>query len=938
VERGTIDFTNPRAIVPDLDLSARTTIAGYDITLEIAGTPETVKATLSSDPILGQSDIASLLVTGRRTDQVGGAGTEIARDQLLGYLSGETLGFAARAVGLDTLRLEREFSTDEVRSDPSLVAGDVNPAARLTLSKRLSRTVEVTLSQNLRDSGQLTWIAAYQPGRALEIRTVSRDDRSRSYELRHSLAFAGPPPEAERDGALPDEPQRISEVRFTGDPGAAPGGLLRGLDLQPGDRFDFYRWQDDRARLRNRYLDRGYLEAQVRATRDESPPPGPGTVLEYAIDPGPLTRLEIAGAQVPAALVEELRRVWSNAVLDEALRSDVALAVRRHFVRRNYLRAEVAVSIPPAPEGEKHVRVEVTPGEPSTARQVQFVGNSQIATDRLEALLDEAAEADAWLSPATLAREVEALYHDEGFLSARADARAIVFEGARAVLPLHVEEGPPFAIAGIALANVRARSEAEVRAALGLQAGDRYTAEAVGRARAALETDYAAQGFNAVSVTLDATADAATGSVAIVVDVDEGPRQILETVAVDGGSGVRPSVVLDALSLETGAPVNMASWYEARRRLLDTGLFQRVDVEAVPVETGAGAREQPVRVQVTLRRWPPWGLRYGLEVTDEAAPASEGREISPGVSADLQRRGLWGRPGTFGVALRANRDDRIGRSFLTLPGFFGLPVASSLFVSRSREQISESGFLTIIADRTMFTAEQRFRPRPAVQVAYGYHLEQNRSSFAEADPDDPLGTLVARQARLTSTVLFDTRDDPFGATRGMLHSSALEYAPRALGADARFVKYVGQQFVYYPLTPRIVAASALRVGAGRGFGQRLIPSERFFAGGVNTVRGYEDDSLGGADFFGDPVGGQATLVLNQEIRFPMWRWLGGVGFVDAGNVFRDASDLSLGALAVGVGAGFRISTPVGLFRLDLGVPVPREDRSPRWHFSFGQMF
>jgi outer membrane protein assembly factor BamA len=173
-----------------------------------------------------------------------------------------------------------------------------------------------------------------------------------------------------------------------------------------------------------------------------------------------------------------------------------------------------------------------------------------------------------------------------------------------------------------------------------------------------------------------------------------------------------------------------------------------------------------------------------------------------------------------------------------------------------------------------------------------------------------------------------------------MHSSSFEYAAEALGSDVRFVKFTLQQFFYRPLSGRVVSASAVRIGVGRGFGQDLIPSERFFAGGGNTVRGYRDNALGPTDFFGDPRGGHSFLVLNQEARFPVFRWIGGAGFVDAGNVFEPASDLSVAGLKLGVGGGVRLTTPFGLFRFDVGVPLSRgqTDRAPRFYFSLGQIF
>ena len=132
-------------------------------------------------------------------------------------------------------------------------------------------------------------------------------------------------------------------------------------------------------------------------------------------------------------------------------------------------------------------------------------------------------------------------------------------------------------------------------------------------------------------------------------------------------------------------------------------------------------------------------------------------------------------------------------------------------------------------------------------------------------------------------------------------------------------------------------ASAARLGIADGFDQEVIESERFFAGGANSVRGYRNDSLG-PQVAGIPVGGEGMLIFNQEFRFPIYKWFRGVTFVDAGNVFPDPSSITFD-LDVGVGAGLRLATPVGLIRLDLGYPMSGTGtKSARWYFSIGQAF
>ena len=136
-------------------------------------------------------------------------------------------------------------------------------------------------------------------------------------------------------------------------------------------------------------------------------------------------------------------------------------------------------------------------------------------------------------------------------------------------------------------------------------------------------------------------------------------------------------------------------------------------------------------------------------------------------------------------------------------------------------------------------------------------------------------------------------------------------------------------------------ASAARAGLVVPLGgQDLIPSERFFAGGARTVRGIAEGGLGARDFFGDAAGGEVLAVFNQEVRVPIYRWLRGVGFLDAGNVFATSRDASFGDLVGSLGFGLRLNSPFALLRADYARSVWGEPAgvSGRWTFGIGHAF
>jgi outer membrane protein assembly factor BamA len=952
VDRGVIDFSNPRAIVPDLDLMARARIRGtdesntlrdYDVTVAITGTPDTVRATLSSDPPRSQADIASLLATGRLADQVGGAGAAFAGEQVLGYLSGDALAFAAQAIGVDAIRFERDPGIESLGSDPSL-ASEVNPVQRLTFSQRLTSQVNLTLSQNLAEVGLLTWIVAYAPRPSIEVKGISRDDRNRSYQVRHNVSLGGPPGQSARPAGT--RAIRVAAIRFSGDLRFDERDVRSALGLSTGSRFDYYQWQEDRDRLRAYYVDRGYREARVSARRIENITDDPTVTLEYDVVPGPRARLDIEGRRLPGRVVRDLEEIWNNAVIDVSLTGDLADAVRRHLAEEGHLRAKVEAALQPAAPGEKRILVTVDAGPRAASRRLVFTGQMRVTEEELR-LMAGAVGIDAWVRPASLAEEISFQYQQRGLLAASVTAGPIENPEGAATLPVRIVEGEPFAIGQVTVRGATRRTEPAALKDLSLAAGTPFTPAAVRRAQAGLEAGYAREGYNAAVTTVETTIDPARAQVDVVVTVEEGPQQVLQAVDITGAEGVREGVIAKAIDLPVNNPVDLNEWYASRRRLFQTGLFQRVDLEPTPVEdSDTTAATQPVRATVSLVRRAPWHLLYGMEVTDSTAPlAEQGRVFAAGLSADIDRYGVWGRPGTMGGSVRVNADRRIARGFVTLPSLFGRAAASNIFVSRSREYFDREGFVSFITDRTTITVEQRFLIRPTVQTAFGYQFERNHLFEPHPDPDAllPLDERL-QQARLTSTLAWDTRDDPFDTRRGLFHASNIEYAPDKLGSDLRFAKFSLQQYLFTEPITGVVTASAIRLGMGQGFGQVLIPSERFYAGGSTTVRGFADNALGSRDFFGDPAGGQGLLVLNQELRFPVYRWVRAVGFVDAGGVFPRAGMLTFRDLDVGAGGGIRVRTPVGLVRLDVAwpvrvvSPVPQDERGTRWWVSLGQAF
>jgi outer membrane protein insertion porin family len=195
-------------------------------------------------------------------------------------------------------------------------------------------------------------------------------------------------------------------------------------------------------------------------------------------------------------------------------------------------------------------------------------------------------------------------------------------------------------------------------------------------------------------------------------------------------------------------------------------------------------------------------------------------------------------------------------------------------------------------------------------------------------------------------VAYDSRDNIFNPSKGVIYDSRLEVAGGLFGADKDFWKLQTRASKYFPLFRGSVLELRARVGLADAFGNstELPIYERFFAGGAYTIRGYEERMVGPIDAASqDPLGGESMLVVNLEYTYPVFNLLKLAVFCDTGNVWRKLSDIAGGDFKSALGVGLRIKTPMGPVRLDFGIPLNKqpgeEARSNgRVHFSMGYGF
>lgn len=943
VNRGRVAFNDPNRIAPTIDLEAGTRIGQYQVELSISGDAFSPAVEASSDPALGEADVLSLMATGRTLEAAGAEGTQVLREQAFAVLTGQLSG-VTRAIGIDSVRLEQgqglASNPFERPDEADLFPRTTELGTRLTLARDITDWFQLAFSQNLGETGGQSWVGTLELPRGIQLRAGTFDDDTRSLDLRHRLLFGRPPEMGGRRRSA-----RVEAVRIDGSTGVSDEALYGRLTLDPGDDFDFIEWQRDQDRLREALLEADYLEARLRASREAV-----GTIddtgraraynLIYEIDSGPQTRLEIVGTELDDDARADLRATWVDSIAEEFLLDDLERVARRHLVEHGWLEPRIDVQIA-AREPVKTVRIDVEAGARAERTRIEIEGAGELGSAPVrERLRAEGTLLTVWFEPERAIASVRGLYRERGWLDADAAVEAVAASSGRTTRVLRIAPGPRYRITEVTIEGAEAVERDRVHEATALVVGQPFEAPAIDAAVSAALDLYVDRAFNDARVVSATEVDREAAAVTLHLEIQEGARQILQDISIEGRHRTRRGVVDRALRVRRGEPIGARDVEAVRRRLYQVGAFRSVSARLTP----AGAptdQGQPVRLEIALVELPAFELRYGVQVLD--IPGREGRETEPGLSTLLTHRNFLGVGASVTLLARGRQDELFGRSAVSFPRLLGLPVRTTLLAQQSRRDEARPFDLPPVS-RTETVMQLEQSTTFAGRIVFGYSFNHERS--ITEDPISPFPPVPTVVTRLSPLAIYDTRNDLFAPSRGLFHSSTLEMSLRSLGSDLPFLKYTARQSAFLRLGP-VVLASSLRFGTGRSLQEgvdTLDSSEFYVAGGATTVRGYPEDSLGRTPFFGTFLpGGDAVLVLNQEVRFPVWGWVHGVAFADAGRTFTSIDEMSLSALPASVGGGLRLVTPYVILRLDYGVRLTDVDGIPdasrgRFHFGIGHIF
>jgi outer membrane protein assembly factor BamA/autotransporter translocation and assembly factor TamB len=909
IERGAIDFNNPLRTEPTLDFLATHELdvedERYLITLEVTGTPPTVKADLTSDPHLEQSDIVAMLLTGRTLEELQGSYASVAGEQALGYVSGRfserVLSQAGQALGLNTVRV-----------DPVTVANQTDLAARLTLAKEVTTDFGLVYSQNLSESKAQTWIVAYKPTKNFVIRAINDAEQNEALlELKHELRFGGG---AELVKNKPKDELKLREISFSGT--SFPGKDLQKQVTKEGKPFSLYHASQDVRNLRRYFATRGFPAARIQAqqsTEDHS------VDVTFDITEGPRIVFVYEGATVPESVQTEVQQRWAFRSSPTAALRDSTKHLLRYFRSEGYLQAQISTDSPAGSSEDRRYVFKIAPGAKFDRPSWVFRGIEPMEIHEPAGLVME--------NPEAVKDRIESELRGNGYLDAQATIPGLVINGSKAHFEINVDPGKPYNVQSIEFEGNQALDDGRLRKIISAEAskgtkesGSRFTSAWLETARQSVTSEYWKLGFNDVQIVPSTSSDPELGHANVRFAISENESQRIATIEITGATITSKKYIERQFEFKKGDPVDHTKINLTRKKLYDTRLFQRVSIEVAP-----GTNGYAVHVHVVENA--PWKLRYGLAAIEDLDDGD--RHI--GVTTDFSYNNLLGKAITVGASGKLDPDERDARVFGSVPQLYGRNVTTSLTVFLTRDSSNPDD----IVDYWGTTLQQQWRLRNHYILSYDYSyrkvLRGERTDGSDTDEDSILDDPRVPIARFNTTILRDTRNDMLDAKRGRFFSNSFEVAPPGIGSSIEFFRNYTQYFRFDPVK-KFVFASAIRFGFVKPFeGQELDPTLQFEAGGGTTVRAFKQDEL-------TTEPGNYVLILNHEFRFPLLWKFSGVTFIDAGQVTNESKDIF--HLRWGPGLGLRLNTPFIPLRTDIGINVdPRSGESRiRWSFGIGQAF
>jgi outer membrane protein insertion porin family len=705
----------------------------------------------------------------------------------------------------------------------------------------------------------------------------------------------------------PGELATLRSIEVKGVPSDGSESLLKIFRFRKGLKFDRSRLNSRLESLRKYFIRKDYLAARVQVS--ESFEPESNTIaLNLEVANFTRTRVVIEGFKIESNQLRRLLPILTGEGINPEILEEGIDNLKKYLESQGYSEADVRVSETAEKSGIRVFHYMVLPSHRFTVSYVRFRGNHALTErDMLAALEIQPA------SPYSVSRldddvdVLKDLYRTRGYLQASVIPLVEPGKDRRNVGIVYVcEEGPLSRLLSLSIKGNEALSSKELMGIIKLSPGNPYSPSLVEQDRQALLAAYNDRGYLQVQVTVRVGRADSNNAYPVAYEITEGVQSIVDRIFVLGNDHTRRSVLSGKILLKESEPLSLGKLLQTQQSLYGIGVFDQVRVTPQNPDSTAAYQDVIVRLQESKR----FTIRYGLGYQE--------REKLRG-TLEFTDLNILGSGRRADIRFRGSSIEQQAIFSLQQPQFRAIPVDSYFTFSALRRR-------DVSFDSRRFNVSYQFS-HPFGNHTWGmlrYNFKNVRVS-STALPISELGREDQPVNLNTFSTAFvnDTRDDYLDPSKGFFSSSDFGITP-GLWGNNRYFSFFSQNSYYRQLPQSFLLAASLRFGAAHPWGDNpdLPISERFFAGGSSSLRGFETDYAGPLDSVANkPIGGNALFVGSMEIRVPVFRFLHFAGFYDTGNVFRNIGDIRYSEFSHTLGIGLRIKTPFGPLRADYGYNV-----------------
>ena len=737
------------------------------------------------------------------------------------------------------------------------------------------------------------------------------------------------------------DPFTVRDIRVEGLQRIEPGTVFASLPFRVGDRYS-----DDQGAAAIRALFALGLFKDVRLETQ-------GDVLVVVVEERPsVAAVEFMGLKEfdKDVLTKALKDVGlsEGRPYDKALADKAEQELKRQYISRSLYGAQVVTTATPLDRNRVNLTFTITEGGPAKIGQIEIVGNKVFSDDSLRDLFN--LDTGGWMSWYTksdrysrtkLNADLESLrsyYLARGFLEFRIDSTQVAMspDKQEMAITINITEGERFVVSGVRLEGNYLDKDDEFKALVKIGVGQPYNAETVAETTKAFTDYFGKFGFAFARVDVKPEIDRLNNRVQFVLQAEPSRRAYVRRIQVAGNNRTRDEVIRrEFRQLE-------AAWYDgdkirlSRDRVDRLGYFTEVNVETVEIP---GAADQ-VDLLFTVAEKPTGSISLGAGFSSTEKVA---------LSFGIRQENAFGSGNYLAVEVNTSKYNRNLVLSTTDPYFTqnGISRTLDVFHRTTRPYLGAIDAYSLI--NTGVGLRFGIPVTETDTVFLGMNAEQTEIKAGTGLPieyqeyADKFGQ-VSTALPLTVGWARDRRDSALVPTRGSLQRFNADVS---VAGDVRYVRANYQFQQYFPITKNYTFALNTDVGWGEGLkGQDYPLFKNFYVGGLGSVRGFEQSTLGPASkTSGIYLGGPKKLVFNAEFITPFPgagndKTLRLFAFTDVGRAFGQDEQMSLSDLRASAGLGLSWISPMGPLRFSLAKPVRQQtgDRIQRLQFQIGTSF